>query len=106
MVHLDSKIPHQLAQEQALSRIREIISGLRDKYNNTINNVSQEWNGYDGRFSFSIKGLTINGKIYVGVDTVRVGGRIPFVLSFYKTKIIDTIEKRGTELLKNREPVV
>ena len=88
MVHLDSKIPHQLAQEQALSRIREIISGLRDKYNNIINNVSQEWIGYDGRFSFSIKGLTINGKsMREHLEAINHAEAIDYITDLVKNKI-------------------
>jgi hypothetical protein len=99
MSTLDIKIPHNLPQEDALSRIKNLLAKLQHEQKDTIKNVSEEWNGHEGRFSFTAKGFDIDGKIYVGVDTVRINGKLPFMLSFFKGKISDVISEKAGKLL-------
>jgi hypothetical protein len=99
MGKIDVKIPHKLTDTEALARVREIIADLETRYGDTIGPVTQEWEGHEGRFGFKAKGFTIKGKIYVGVDTVRLSSELPFILSLYRAKIAHTIETKGQELL-------
>lgn len=105
MTHIDIKIPHSIPQEEALRRIKNLLSNLQKEHSGIIKNVQENWSGHEGRFSFSAKGFLVSGKIYVGVDTVRVSSRLPFLLSFYKSAIIRTIEQKGAELLNNYEEI-
>ena len=104
MSYLDLKIPHTLPQEEAIARIKKLLANLQQEHAGTIKNITEEWTGPEGRFSFSAKGFSIAGKIYVGTDVVRVGSKLPLMLSFYKSKIGEMIEKKGEELLRSRQP--
>jgi hypothetical protein len=99
MSNIEIKIPHTIGQEEALKRIKGLMTNLNVEHSKTIKNVKEEWSGQEGNFSFSAKGFQVSGKIYVGVDTVRISSRLPLVLSFYKNTITKTIWAKGTELL-------
>ena len=99
MNNIDLKIPHTIGQEEALKRIKKLLTNLQEEHAKTIRNVKEKWNGQEGSFNFSAKGFQVSGKIYVGVDTVRINSRLPFVLTFYKNTIAKTIWAKGTELL-------
>jgi len=99
MSHLDLKIPHSLPQEEALRRIKKLLKGLQQQHSQSFKNIDEHWDGYEGRFSFSANGFSVAGKIYVGVDNIRLSSRLPLVLSFYKKKISDVIQEKAGELL-------
>ena len=99
MAKLDIAIPHNLPQQEALTRIQGLLKKLQQEQKETIRDVSEKWNDNEGEFSFSAKGFQVSGKIYAGVDTVRISSHLPFVLSFYKNTITKTIWAKGTELL-------
>lgn len=99
MSNVDIKIPHTLGQEEALKRIKKLLTNLKEEQAAIVKNVKEDWNGQEGNFSFSAKGFQVSGKIYAGVDTVRITSRLPFVLTFFKNTITKTIWAKGTELL-------
>ena len=99
MSNIEIKIPHIIGQEEAHKRIRNLITSLKEEHSGKIKDVQEDWSGREGNFSFSVKGIQVSGKIYVGVDTVRINSRLPFVLSFYKNTITKMIWAKGTELL-------
>lgn len=102
MSNIDIKIPHTIGQEEALKRIKNLMTNLKEAHANTIKNVNEKWSGQEGSFNFSTRGFQVSGKIYVGVDTVRINSRLPFVLTFYKNAITKTIWAKGTELLHDK----
>lgn len=99
MSHLDLQIPHSLPQQEAIARIKKLLAGLQQKHQQSFNNIDEHWEGPEGRFSFSAKGFSVAGKIYVGVDSVRLSSRLPLVLSIYKKKISEVIQEKAGELL-------
>ena len=100
MSNVDIKIPHLISQDEALKRIKNLFTDLQRQHSGAIKKVKESWRGQEGNFSFSIKGFSVSGKIYVGVDTVRISSNLPFVLSLYKNTITKTIWAKGSELLK------
>jgi hypothetical protein len=102
MSNIEIKIPHIIGQEEALKRIKNLITNLKEQHSGKIKGVKEDWNGQDGRFSFSIKGIQVSGKIFVGADTVRISARLPFLFTFYKNTITKMIWAKGTELLRSQ----
>jgi len=102
MSNIEIKIPHFIGQEEALKRIKNLITNLKEEHSGKINGVKEDWSGQEGSLVFSARGFQVSGKIYVGVDTVRISSRLPFVLSFYKNTITKTIWAKGTELLHHQ----
>jgi len=97
MAKLDIAIPHNLPPEEALTRIQSLLSKLQEEQKDTIRNVSEQWNGNEGEFSFSAKGFDLAGTIRVEDNQVSINGQLPFALSFFKGQISQVIkEKRET----------
>lgn len=105
MTTIDIKIPHSLSPEEALQRVQSTILKLREQHSPAIKDYQEEWFGKDGRIQLSAKGFAVTGKIYVGVDTVRVAIRLPLLLSFLKHRVKETIEKEGRQILNENATV-
>ena len=103
MSNIELKIPHIIGPEEALKRIKNLITNLKEEHSGKIKGAKEDWSGQEGNFSFSVKGIRVSGKIYVGVDTVRISSRLPIVLSFYKNTITKMIWAKGSELLNDQQ---
>lgn len=99
MAQLDIDLPHELPQQEALTRIQGLLRKLQIEQKDSIKDVSETWNGNEGEFSFSAKGFDISGKIKVEENLVCINGRLPFVLSFFKEKISELIKEKAGEIL-------
>lgn len=99
MAKLDIAIPHNLPPGEALTRIQGLLSKLQEEQRDTIRNVSEQWNGNEGEFSFSAKGFDLAGKITVEENQVSINGQLPFALSFFKGKISEVIKEKASKLL-------
>jgi len=99
MAKLDITIPHSLPPDKALTRIQGLLTKLQREQKDTIDNVTEKWNGNEGEFSFSAKGFDLSGKIKVEENLISINGQLPFALSFFKSKISEVIKKVAGELL-------
>ena len=99
MANLDVAIPHSLSQDEALTRIKNMFTQMKEEHGDKISNLQEEWNGYVGNFSFSAKGFDIAGTLTVNPSNVELKGKIPFALSLFKGAITKTIEQQATKLL-------
>lgn len=99
MAQLDIDLPHELPQQEALTRIQGLLKKLQIEQKDSIKDVSETWNGNEGEFSFSAKGFDISGKIKVEENLVSINGRLPFALSFFKEKISELIKEKAGEIL-------
>jgi hypothetical protein len=99
MSTLHITIPHRLAQEEALTRIKRLLGRLQKELSETIRNVYEEWTANDAKFSFTAKGFTISGTIHVGPDSVALAGKLPAMLTLFKGKITTVIRQKADELL-------
>lgn len=99
MAQLDIDLPHELPQQEALTRIQGLLKKLQLEQKDSIKDVSETWNGNEGEFSFLAKGFDISGKIKVEDNLVSINGRLPFALSFFKEKISGLIKEKAGEIL-------
>lgn len=100
MSALNLNIPHQLSQEEALKRIKSLLTNLKEEQKDVISNVSENWNGEKGDFRFSAKGFDLAGNIQVNPSNVEINADLPFALSFFKGMIGSVITNKASELLK------
>lgn len=100
MSQLNIDIPHQLSQEEALARIRNLLSNLKEEQKDVISDVSEHWQGSKGDFSFSARGFNLAGNIEVNPSNVSINADLPFALSFFKGMISNVITQKATALLK------
>jgi Putative polyhydroxyalkanoic acid system protein (PHA_gran_rgn) len=99
MASLKLNIPHQLSEQEALTRIKDLFSQLKVEQKDRLKNVEEEWDKNTGTFKFNAQGFDLAGKIHVDNKTVQIDGKLPLALSFFKGKISEIITKKATDLL-------
>ena len=99
MSKLHLHIPHQLSQEEALGRIKNMLGNLKSEQKNNISNVKEAWEGNTGHFSFTAKGFNLTGKIHVNASDVEIKSDLPFAVSFFKGMISSMITEKAKALL-------
>jgi hypothetical protein len=99
MSRLTLNIPHSQTQEEALNRIKQLLSRLQEEQKGTVTNVQEIWNGPNGNFSFSAKGFNIAGTIQVRENEVQLDSDLPFAVSLFKGQIASMITERANALL-------
>jgi hypothetical protein len=92
-MHMD--IPHQLGEQEALTRIQTMIPKMKERYGQQIKDVREEWTGSTGVFAFN----AIKGMISVHADEVVLNGDLPIAASPFKGRIESMIRERAAELL-------
>jgi hypothetical protein len=100
MSKLSLNIPHAQTQEEALSRIKQLLGRLQEEQKGTITDVQENWDGPNGNFSFSAKGFNIAGSIQVKDKEVLLESDLPFAVSFFKGQIASIITEKANTLLK------
>lgn len=99
MSQLDISVPHQLPQEEALSRVKNLLAQVQEEQKHLIDDLSEEWDGNNGKFSFNAKGFSLDGTIQVNEKDVTIQGDLPFMLSFFKGKIEEVIKNKAAAIL-------
>src|ERR1700756_2275277 len=99
MPTLEMTIPHNLPQEEALKRIKNLLSETKREHGDKIQNLEETWSGNEGNFSFKAMGYDISGTLTVKPSSVELHGKIPFAVSLFKGKITKAINEKAKELL-------
>lgn len=99
MAELKLNIPHKLSSEEASSRIKKLLTKLREDHKDMVQNVTEEWNGNQGKFGFSVKGFNLSGSIEITDSAVDISADLPFALTFFKGAISKVITDKANELL-------
>ena len=100
MARLDMTIDHGLNQEDALLRIKGLLGDVKIQFAHMITELSEEWNGSSGKFSFKAKGMAISGTLTVEGSVVKISSEeLPFLVSLAKPRIEQMIRERANTLL-------
>ena len=99
MAALNLTIPHNLSKEEALTRIKNLLSNLKEEKKDIVSNVQENWQDNKGNFSFKAQGFNLAGDIVVNDADVQINSDLPFAVSFFKSAISDMITKKTKELL-------
>ncbi len=99
MAKLSIDIPHRLPQEEALQRIKNLLAETKRDHGDQVADLTENWEGNTGTFSFRLKGFDIAGTLTVTTSEVQLRGQIPFALSLFKGKITSMITGKANELL-------
>lgn len=100
MSNIQFTVPHQLPQEEALTRIKNLLSQTAQEHSDKIKNLRETWNGNTGHFSFSAMGYDISGELTVNPADVHINAKVPFTVSLFKGTITKMIEERASQLLR------
>ena len=99
MSNLRMSIPHNLPEEEALQRIKSLLTNLKEQQRDVVSNVQESWEGKTGNFSFSAKGFDLSGMINVNPSSVEIDADLPFAVSLFKGTIKRVIDEKARELL-------
>jgi hypothetical protein len=100
MSNIEFSVPHQLSQEEALTRIKNLLSQTAQEHSDKIKNLKETWTDNTGHFSFSAMGYDIAGELTVNPSDVYINAKVPFTVSLFKGTITKMIEERAGQLLK------
>ena len=99
MPSLDLSIPHQLSQEEALNRIKQLWSDTKRDHSGMISDLKENWEGNKGTFSFNAKGYDISGNLEVQPHSIEIRSQVPFAVSLFKGMIANMVQQKAKELL-------
>ena len=100
MASINISIPHSLSKEEVATKTKTLFSNLKAKYAGMIDSVSEEWNGYEAKFTLSAKGFDVSGTMTINGSSVDIAGKMPMALSFFKGTIEKSITNTVEEALK------
>jgi Putative polyhydroxyalkanoic acid system protein (PHA_gran_rgn) len=92
-------IPHKLAQEEALGRIKTLFHKLKHEQKNNISNLKEEWSHDTGHFHFTAQGFDLSGVIKVHGNNIDIHAKVPLAVYLFKNKIKAVIQEKAHEVL-------
>jgi len=99
MANLEVDVPHNLPEDEAMKRIKNLFTEMKKEHGDKISNLREEWEGNVGIFSFTAQGFDIAGTLTVNASNVELKGKLPLALSFFKGAIAKTIHDQAAKIL-------
>ncbi|MBI4092807.1 MAG: polyhydroxyalkanoic acid system family protein [Candidatus Kerfeldbacteria bacterium] len=102
MPQVKVSIPHHLSQDGAVTRIKNLVPRLKQKYGNRITDVRERWDGSAAEFGFRIKGIfpiSVSGQLNVSEESVTISGNLPAIAGPFQGEIEETIRSEAEKLL-------
>lgn len=99
MASLVISIFHRLSKDEALTRIKKMLTEVKGQHADSVSDLKESWNGNIGTFSFRAKGFAVSGTLTVKENEITLDGTIPFAATFFKRMIKETIETEAKKLL-------
>ena len=99
MPSIQVTVHHKLTEHEAMSRIQNLVSNLKDEHGDKVANIEEEWHARTGKFSFTFHGLSLSGTVSLHPGTVEIHGKLPLAVSLFRGKIKEVIKDKAGELL-------
>ena len=99
MPSLKLSVPHQLGQEEAAVRLKGFLEKVKQRYQNQVSDLQEEWTANALDFAFKTYGFQIKGRMVVDPDDVKFDGQIPFAAVMFKGKIEQTLRDELNRVL-------
>lgn len=99
MPSMNVTVPHALGQQEAVDRLKSMLSHVKEKYAGQISNLEESWHDTGGEFSFSAMGFKTNGTVQIEHQEVRVNGHLPLAAALFKGRIEEAIRDQLSRLL-------
>jgi putative polyhydroxyalkanoate system protein len=88
------RVPHNMSQEDARSRLERFAEVLQQKYKDKVSDLNQSWDGDTLNFSFKSYGIQLKGGIAVTDNDLDLNGELPFAAMMFKGKIESEIREQ------------
>ena len=99
MPNIEMSIPHSIGKDEALSRIKNLLGNVQERFSGQIKDVQQNWNDNEGSFSFSVMNMPVSGKFTVNNGDVALDGKLPMAAALFQGKIKEIIMEEGKKVL-------
>jgi hypothetical protein len=99
MSKLEMNIPHQLDQQEAVNRIQTLLKRVEAQFGNQVQNLQQDWNGNEGKFSFTVMNMPISGTLKVNQGDVSLDSQLPMAAAMFSGKIKSVIMEEAKKVL-------
>ena len=103
MPKLSIAIPHTLGREAAGERLKNFMVRLKEKHQDQVSNLQEEWSENSLKFSFSTFGFKIAGVGTVEESEVKMDIDLPFAAMMLKGKIESEIRETLTRVLRPKD---
>lgn len=97
---MEVKVNHKLAQQEAYQKAQRMMSELKAEYGDQVQNLKEEWDGKNGKYSCNFKGMKFSGTIEVTDSNVIVKGKVPFFALPFTGMIEDAVRKNVEKALR------
>ena len=91
MPKVSVSVPHQLAQDEALQRVKKGIARFYAQHSDKAK-VEETWDGYVGEFTVSGQGQSAPATVTVNPADVTVQVALPMIAMMFKSKIESTLK--------------
>ncbi len=93
-------LPHALGRDQAAERLKSFMERLKEKHQDQVGNLQEEWAGDTLKFSFTTFGFKIAGLGTLAESEVKMDIDLPFAAMIFKGKIEGEIRETLTRILR------
>lgn len=87
MPKITISVPHQLGQQEASERLQRFVTRLKEKHQDQVSNLEEEWSGNTLKFRFKTFGFQFQGTGNVSENDATLDVDIPFAAMMFKGKI-------------------
>jgi len=84
MPSLNMATSHALGQEEAMRRLKEKFSAVRETYRTHLSELNEQWEGSTLSFAFKVVGMKIAGTVKVGASQVELAAQLPVAAMMFK----------------------
>ena len=92
-------VPHELTQDEAMSRIKNLLTEVKREHGDRVSDLRESWTDAGGEFSFKAMGFSLSGTLKVRPGEVEMKGNYPLAAMPFKGKIEQLVRDRATQLL-------
>jgi hypothetical protein len=92
-------VPHTLTEEEALGRVKGLMTDVKRQYATYFTDLQENWSEKRGEFSLKAMGFNISGTIAVAPQQVAFRADLPFAATPFKGRIEGAVRDEATRLL-------
>ena len=87
-----TEVHHQLGQDAAVDKLKGFLDQVKARYPKEISEIEGSWDENALSYEFTTFGITVDGKLTVEDEVVKMEGNLPFAAMMFKGKISDSIK--------------
>lgn len=99
MPKISVSVPHQLGQQVAAERLKSFVARLKEKHQDQVSNLQEEWSDNSLKFGFKTFGFQFQGTGNVSDADAKIDVDIPFAAMMFKGKIESEMRETLTRVL-------